>query len=68
METTSTRSHPLKKQSNNQLNDKDTIQPPSSSTSEMTNNNLENISETDSEVAFELGDLGFDKYGNLVKW
>ena len=68
MDTASTKIKTLKKQSNNQLNDIDATYPPSSSTSEMTNTNLENISETNSEVAFELGDLGFDKYGNLVKW
>jgi len=68
METITTKRHPLKKQSDSLLNDEDNMNLTSSNISEMTNNHLTNISETDSEVAFELGDLGFDKYGNLVKW
>ena len=44
---------------NNFLKRKDTIN---------TKNKKNNYEEFQEEVAFEQGEMGFDKYGNLVKW
>ncbi len=33
-----------------------------------TKNKKNNYEELQEEVTFEQGDMGFDKYGNLVKW
>ncbi len=33
-----------------------------------TKNKKNNYEEFQEEVTFEQGDMGFDKYGNLVKW
>jgi hypothetical protein len=68
METTSKNSHQHTIQTSNTGTVSKTIKPNSSEFLEHNNTDEITTSVLDNEVAFELGELGFDKYGNLVKW